>query len=57
MARGITGSFYPNPRDSSLELSVTNEAFARAKNPYTFFSEAYKAWYVKDISRVKSQAA
>lgn len=33
----------------NLTLYVTNEKFARDSNSFTFFSETYQAWYVKDI--------
>jgi len=35
---------------TSLDLYVTNETFARKKNPYTFYSEALSAWYMEEIS-------
>jgi beta-lactamase superfamily II metal-dependent hydrolase len=34
----------------NLTLYVTYENFARAKNPQTFWSERYKAWYVKEVT-------
>lgn len=33
----------------NLSVYLTNENFARKVNPYTFFNEKYKAWYLKDI--------
>jgi beta-lactamase superfamily II metal-dependent hydrolase len=42
---------YPNAADSSLDLYVTNEAFARARNASTFYSERCKGWYIQEISR------
>lgn len=48
---------YPNPTDSSLDLWVTNEAFAHAKNSATVYSEEFKAWYIQEICRYKNAAA
>ena len=35
---------------SNLTLYVTHEAFAKAKNPHAFWSNAHQAWYVKEIT-------
>ena len=34
----------------NLTLYVTNENFAKSKNPYSFYAKQYDAWYVKEIS-------
>lgn len=34
---------------NNLTLYVTHENFARSKNPNTFYSNKYDAWYVKEI--------
>ncbi len=41
---------YPNLTDSSLDLYVTNENFARTQNSHTFYSENLRGWYVQEIS-------
>ena len=41
---------------TNLTLYVTHEKFARAKNPSTFWSEYYKAWYVKEITSWDARA-
>lgn len=48
---------YPNPSDKSLDLYVTNETFARAKTPGTFYSEQFKGWYVQEICKRSAVAA
>lgn len=35
---------------SNLTLYVTYENFARSYNPYTFYSERYDGWYLKEIT-------
>lgn len=32
-----------------MAVYVTNEAFARSRNSFTFYSETYKAWYLQTI--------
>jgi hypothetical protein len=51
------GSMVVHPTDSSLDLYVTNENFARAKNSLTFYSEKLGAWYVQKICQYKTAAA
>jgi len=33
----------------NLTVYVTNERFARDRNPSTFYSDTYKAWYLKEV--------
>ena len=33
-----------------LSIYVTNEEFARDRNPKTYYSDTYKGWYLKDIT-------
>jgi competence protein ComEC len=51
------GNMVVSPTDSSLDLYVTNETFARKKNTYTFYSEGLRAWYVQEICQYASAAA
>lgn len=44
------GSMIVVPESSSLDLYITNETFARKRNPYTFYSETVHAWYTDEIS-------
>lgn len=50
------GSMVVEATDTSLDLYVTNEEFARAKNPYTFESDELQAWYVQEIARTLKAA-
>lgn len=34
----------------NLTLYVTHENFAKSKNPASFYSDTYKAWYLKEIT-------
>ncbi len=36
---------------SSMSVYVTNEEFARARNPSTYYETAYKAYYLESIKR------
>ncbi len=37
-------------KGDNLSLYVTNENFARSRNRNTYFSDTYKAWYLKEIT-------
>lgn len=39
--------------DDNMSLYVTNEAYAKDENAYTFYSDRYKGWYVKEIAPKK----
>lgn len=43
------GSMVVNCRQNPLNIYVTNEKFARDRNPFTFYSDNYKGWYLQEI--------
>jgi hypothetical protein len=40
---------------NSLKVYVTNETFARDRNPLTFYSDKYRGWYLKEIGETTQQ--
>ena len=38
-----------NVGNPDMPMYITNETFARQQNPYTFFSDDYKGWFLRNI--------
>ncbi|MGQ7271996.1 ComEC/Rec2 family competence protein [Marinobacter nauticus] len=49
ITNNMAGSMVVNCEPDAMDLYVTHEDYARDQNPYTFYCEVQRAWFVKRI--------